>query len=260
MSYKAIIIDLDGTAVDSPAQKTPSSRLVEAATSLQDVGIQICAATGRGEKYAWDVLGALHLRSPSIVSGGSRIVDAERRELWRSGLSKQQVSAICDTLLKFHYSAVWDDYVEDAYLSGGWSVEELRKQGDAYLIEAIYVPKADADKVIEALNENVPDIAVVKVTALRPGTNDLHITHRTATKEHAIYELEKILGIDKADMIGVGDGPNDTHLFTAVGYKVAMDNAVDELKEKADEVIGSIQEDGLAEYFERLTKEREDEI
>ena len=70
-----------------------------------------------------------------------------------------------------------------------------------------------------------------------------------------LYKIEQILGADRSEMIGIGDGHNDLHLFAAVGHKVAMGNAVDELKQAADETIGSVQEQGLEKYLERKLKE-----
>ena len=75
---------------------------------------------------------------------------------------------------------------------------------------------------------------------------------RTLVKEHAIAKLLKILSVEKDRSVGVGDGYNDVHLFNAVGYKVAMGNAVPELKARADIIIGSVKEDGLAQYLKTL--------
>jgi hydroxymethylpyrimidine pyrophosphatase-like HAD family hydrolase len=126
------------------------------------------------------------------------------------------------------------------------------------MFEVVFVPNDEAREVANLLL-HVEGIAVTLVTAQRNGMNDIHITNAAATKEHAIYELEKILGIDKNDMIGVGDGHNDLHLFKAVGHKVAMGNAVEELKQAADEIIGDVKFDGLAVYFEKLAKGDENE-
>ena len=90
------------------------------------------------------------------------------------------------------------------------------------------------------------------VNAQKPGTKDIHILNREATKEHAVAELLKLIGIEKENTIGVGDGHNDIHLFNAVEKKVAMGNAVDGLKSQANLVIESVTDDGLATYFESL--------
>ncbi|MDU1714831.1 MAG: Cof-type HAD-IIB family hydrolase, partial [Streptococcus vestibularis] len=49
-----------------------------------------------------------------------------------------------------------------------------------------------------------------------------------------------------------GDGPNDMEIFDYVGLKIAMGNATPELKEKADYVTGTIEEDGIFNALEEL--------
>ncbi len=256
MRYKAVIIDLDGTAVDSPQQKIASGRLTQAISGLEQRGIKVCAATGRCELFAMPVLSSTGLVQPAIVSAGTRIINPKtEQELWRCGLSDQQVSQVIDIFKTLDFGFLWNDYTDDDYLNGGWPIADFDKQSDEiYFLQVVFVPHDQSVQVAERLL-SVLDIAVTMVVAQRPGYNDLHITHKVATKEHAIYELEKMIGVPKDQMIGVGDGHNDLHLFAAVGHKVAMGNAVDELKNAADEIIGSVQNEGLAEYFEKLAQE-----
>jgi hydroxymethylpyrimidine pyrophosphatase-like HAD family hydrolase len=82
------------------------------------------------------------------------------------------------------------------------------------------------------------------------GGIDLHITNSQSTKEHAVIELCKMLGVNPANVAGVGDGHNDIHLFNSVGHKIAMGNAVADLKAVADQVIACLDEDGLAKFIE----------
>ena len=62
----------------------------------------------------------------------------------------------------------------------------------------------------------------------------------------------EILDIKKEESIAIGDDNNDLPMFEQVGYKVAMDNAIDIVKEKADEITLSNDEDGVAVYLEKL--------
>lgn len=255
MKYQAIIFDLDGTAVDSPVQKRATQRLLQAAKKLSSLGFKLCAATGRPESFAAPVLASMELHDPAIVAGGTRIINpATGKELWRCGLNSSQVHKVVDALRGLPYGVLWNESNEDDYLNGGWDFEQFSDYSDTYFINVCFVPNDEASNVMKRL-DSIDGLAVTLVVSQKADCNDIHITNRAATKEHAIYELEKIIGVKKANMIGVGDGHNDLHLFNAVGHKVAMGNAVDELKQVADEVIGSIKEDGLALYFEKLAKE-----
>ncbi len=255
MRPKAIIIDIDGTALDSPAQKLATRRLVTAIRNVENLGIKVCAATGRSQSFAMPALTSMGLDNPVIVAGGTRIIDpVSGDKLWESSLTEKQARSIVEKLKQFDYGYLWNDSTEQDYLSGGWLLSDYSYGGDLYFFEVCFVPNAEADSVLLALS-TIEGVALTKVVAQRPGTNDIHITNAEATKEHAIYELQKLIGASKNELIGVGDGHNDLHIFNAVGYKVAMGNAVSDLKERADQVIGSVKGDGLAEYFEDLVKE-----
>lgn len=257
MDYKAIITDLDGTAVDSPTQKTATKRLQEAVAGLQRMGLKVCAATGRPQSFAMPVISSMGLKDLCIISGGTRIIDPlNQQEVWSCSINPDDMHLATDKLKKYSYRYLWNDYVETDYLEGCWGLEDFSEYNNTYFFEVCYVPHSEVSEICADL-EQIPGLAVTVVVAQRPGYNDLHITNKKATKEHAIYELEKLINVPKEQMIGFGDGHNDLHLYNAVGHKVAMGNAVSELKSKADEVIGNVDVDGLAEYFEKLAKIKE---
>ena len=59
------------------------------------------------------------------------------------------------------------------------------------------------------------------------------------------------LGIEKENTYAFGDGVNDVEMIQLVGHGVAMGNAVEELKEVADEVTLSVDDHGIAAYFDK---------
>ena len=70
---------------------------------------------------------------------------------------------------------------------------------------------------------------------------------KTLQKGKALSVLAEKLGIDKSEIACIGDGENDLPMFDVSGLKFAMGNAVDELKKKADAVLSSNNENGVAE-------------
>lgn len=259
MKYKAIITDLDGTAIDSPSQTAATRRLSKAVSKLQEKEVKVCAATGRSLNFASKTLHTMGIKDPVIVSAGTRIVNPlSRQELWSYYLSSQQIEQILAVLKDYDYKILWNDYEEDDYMQKeGFDVSEYDKNLPTYFLQVCYLSEHKADEVAGKL-EKIESITVEKPTALK-GKNlkDLHVMRSNTTKENAVYALAKILGIKPNECIGIGDGSNDVKMFEAVGYKVAMSNAVEELKQEADEIIGDIRDDGLAEYFEKLAKELE---
>ncbi|MCE7936335.1 HAD family phosphatase [Candidatus Saccharibacteria bacterium CPR2] len=254
--YKALIFDIDGTAINSPSQKVPSERLVQAIRKLEE-DYYACAATGRVWTFAEPVLKGLSLVDPCIISAGTQICNPVTGEImWQCDIDEADLAATLAIAKKYpKYKVLYNDNDEDAYLNGGLDVANLQITEPVYFFELIFVPQEIAPQIVAELSK-IDGVAVTLVVAQRAGFNDIHVTNRNATKEHAIAELLKILKIKQEDTIGVGDGHNDIHLFNAVKHKVAMGNAVDELKAASNEVIGLVTEDGFSEYIERLSDVR----
>jgi 5-amino-6-(5-phospho-D-ribitylamino)uracil phosphatase len=252
-----IIFDIDGTAVDSPKQNLPSKRLVNAVRDLQETHL-LCAATGRPWSYARPVLHELGLTEPCIISSGAQICNPRTGGIiWQSNLdnkASQEVARILNNhpgLREYPKCRVLlDDYDLGSHFSGGLKAGSLEIGGSAYCIHIVFVPDNVAIDV-QARLSLVDNVTCTLAVAQAPGLKDLHITSSDATKEHAVGRLLELAGLEKYAAIGVGDGHNDLHLFNAVNHKVAMGNAVDELKRVAHEVLGSVEEDGLALFFER---------
>lgn len=74
---------------------------------------------------------------------------------------------------------------------------------------------------------------------------------RGVDKGAAIAGLIERLGLEREDVIACGDGLNDLSMIRYAGLGVAMANAQPEVKEAADVVTLSNDEDGVAEVIER---------
>ena len=70
------------------------------------------------------------------------------------------------------------------------------------------------------------------------------------TKENAIMKITEVCGFGTDSMIAFGDDYADIGMLKLCGVGVAMGNAIDEVKERADIVIGSNDENGIAHFIE----------
>lgn len=80
--------------------------------------------------------------------------------------------------------------------------------------------------------------------------NTAMITHKLADKGKALETLIRYFGINKEQTISFGDSINDIPMLIASGTGVAMGNAVSRVKEIADDITLSNDEDGVAKYIE----------
>lgn len=254
MRKEAIIFDLDGTAIDSPIQKLPTKRLVTAGKNLLD-DYYLCAATGRCWTYGKDVIQGLGLKDLCIISGGTQICDPQTGEVvWQKDIAPQALSEVIKIFSENgKQKLIFNDYTEDDYFNGGVLPKDFDVSLRVNWLSQSFVPDELAIQLRTKL-DSVEGITCVMVVSQKPGCRDLHIVNENATKEHAIAELLDRLGVSRENAIGIGDGHNDIHLFNAVDKKVAVGNAVEDLKKVADLVIGDVKNDGLAKYFESLRK------
>jgi HAD superfamily hydrolase (TIGR01484 family) len=253
MKNQAIIFDIDGTAIDSPTQKLPTNRLVKAIRGVE-TKYCLCAATGRVWSFAKPILKGLSLVDPCIISAGTQICDPSTGKIiWQCDIEPDALAAVIRVVKKYPgIRVLFNDYDESAYLKQeGWELNGLVINEPVYFFEPVFVPEKIAPEIAAKLSE-INGIACTMAVAQKPGFNDLHITNGNATKEHSVAELLKLIDVKRENTTGVGDGHNDIHLFNAVSHKVAMGNAVKELKDTADEKIGDVADEGFAKFLESL--------
>ncbi|HMI93867.1 MAG TPA: HAD hydrolase family protein, partial [Polyangiales bacterium] len=84
-----------------------------------------------------------------------------------------------------------------------------------------------------------------------PGWHWLTVQSALASKEHALRDLAALCGLGLDAVTVFGDEVNDIPMFRCAGRGVAVENAIDELKRIAHEVIGPHHEDSVARYLRR---------
>jgi Cof subfamily protein (haloacid dehalogenase superfamily) len=246
VKYKAIIFDLDGTAIPSDPVGLPSQKLVDTVVAFKEK-ILLCAATGRplsNSKYIFD---ALRLKEPCIISGGSQIYDPlQQKIVWERLIEHADVEGVLRIAHPYHYEVL----LNETLLGSGKPAREHMTTPDDK-VNVMYImgcSTADADAMLQQLRQ-LPNIVAADVVSWINAGVDIHITHKAATKEYAARELLTLLGLESEEVIAVGDGNNDIPLFKTAGRKIAMGNSTTELKEIADEICGSLADDGLADVI-----------
>lgn len=245
MSYEAIIFDLDGTAVPNAQAALPSARLVTAIRAAE-ASFKLCAATGRPITNAKGILDGLGLVDPCVISAGTQIINPQSGEiLWECDIEPDDVTQILEICSPYPYELL----IRNELMGEGSPAAQHEIGGPVNVMFLMQCGQDDGETIMKKL-ASIPTISASGVLSWTGKDVDIHITHRDATKEHAIAKLLDIIGVSKEKTIGVGDGNNDVHLFKAVGFKVAMGNATEVLKSQADYVCGSVDDDGLAIFIE----------
>ena len=244
MKYKSIIFDLDGTVVPSKLDGMPSEEVIKSVQKLQGK-MKLSFATGRSIYTCRDIEKVFNLTDPCVINGGSQIVNPKTEEvLWEQCLPDNVVENVINISREFSEKFI----INGIIFEGQANISEFPKI--ANIIVALGVRKDNTDYFVGELTK-IPDLAVHILPSWIEGDYwDIHITHKLATKKYAIEKLIEILGVKKEEVIGIGDGNNDIALFESVGYKVAMGNAVDVLKNAADYITDTLENHGFAKFIE----------
>jgi Cof subfamily protein (haloacid dehalogenase superfamily) len=255
MTYKALILDVDGTLVPYDYNALPSEKVKQFITKAQEQ-VSVCVATGRSYAFVEPVLKALSIDyGLAIVNNGAQVIDIEtKKEYYSQPIAPSDISIIIELLqeegISFYLNA------------GGRDIPYERNYIPAHVFN-IYSRELFSQikirRVIKKLN-NYSKISIQETNHKDADLSGFVITHALATKQHGTWEAAKILDLKRAELVGVGDGYNDFSLFSACGLKVAMGNANDDLKELADYVAPTVSEDGVAHVIEKYILKSIDEV
>jgi HAD superfamily hydrolase (TIGR01484 family) len=243
--YKALIFDLDGTAIPNKPDGMPSENLVEVVTELQRI-MRVCAATGRAWSNSKNIIRKLGLYDPCIICGGAQIIEpVSENTLWQKDMGQPQVESIMKVARQFPYKV----FFSDDEMAG--PSKDKMIQGPERIIYILSVSREDTEVILKQVRK-IPHSTAHETKSWTPGHCDIHITHSEATKNYAARALLKLLNLHKEEVVAAGDSNNDLPLFEIAGYKIAMENGSDEMKAKADLVAPDISEDGLATSLKGL--------
>jgi HAD superfamily hydrolase (TIGR01484 family) len=245
MQYKALICDVDGTLIPNKENAILSEKVKQAiAKASQNVYVGI--ATARPLFLLPYIVKELQLSGPSVINAGAEIIDlSTKKVLIEHLLEKEDLVFLLQRLEYFGLAIRLDDGQQDMVFDKTKAYEHIMK------IFSIAVSEEIADKLI-CETKNLAKVASHKVPSWNDGKFDIFFTNSQATKQHGVLEVAKLLGISTTEIIGIGDGHNDFLFLMACGFKVAMGNAVDDLKAIADYIAPSAEEDGVADVIHKF--------
>ena len=240
------MIDVDGTLVPNKRDGMPSEKVknaIEKASKKIHVGI----ATSRPEFIVNHIFADLNLSGPSIISGGARVIDVKTGKIYYDmPMVKKDVEQIIPIVKKYNQRLILDSSKGDVVIK---SIKDIPINPLGGYISGLTEKTANKiKKEIEYL-----DVAVtLHIVNGWQGKRVITFSHMAATKQHGIWEVAKVLGIETNEIIGIGDGANDFPLLMACGLKIAMENAIPDLKAIADYIAPSVDEDGVAHVIEKF--------
>lgn len=267
---KVIIMDIDGTLLNSKKMITDKTK--DALLKAQKNGVKLVLASGRPTKGLLKLGKELEMNQHHglfVSYNGSKVIDYETMEtLFNKPLSIAEGKAVLEHLKKFNVYPMIDKdnymYVNNVYASpirwNGKSINivEYESRNGSYLLcekeDLTEFLDYEVNKILTAgdpfylQNHYQEMMAPFKETLSCMFTADFYFeyTAKGIDKAKALNAVLKPMGYTQEQMIGFGDGMNDISMIQYTGIGVAMGNAVQKLKNVAQYVTASNDEEGVA--------------
>ena len=263
-----LAIDMDGTLLNSRHQVT--DRTLQALQNAAEAGITIVPTTGRpigslphrivGEAFYRYVISSNGACTTDLQTG-KELYEAEidREKAIRmlracSGMKHVGVSAHVEHLfvLQGRLLSILGrlSYGRDARKTRtcGNLITEVERRGKNVEELQLFYFSDSARTALEAMLAEVPQIHCAWTAPY------VEVFDAGASKGRALAALAQSLKIPREKVACIGDAENDFSMFDAAGVRFAMGNAIDALKARADQVLPSNDEDGVAAAIDRLLK------
>lgn len=272
MSIKVIIMDIDGTLKSSNRIITPKTK--EALLKAQAAGAKLILASGRPTTGLTPIAKELEMDKHNgllVAFNGSKVVDCATGEtLFNQAMTVEEGQAVLNHMKKFervrpiidkgeymYVTNVYDNYIN--FKGAPFNVIEYESRGNGYKLCEIDDLEAFADyplnkiltfadpEYLEKHHEAMAEPFKDSLSCMFTGAFYFEYTAKGIDKAKALDTVLKPMGYTQEDMIAFGDGHNDASMVKYAGTGVAMANAVQALKDIADEITLSNDEDGIAE-------------
>ena len=273
---KLVALHLDGTLFDNSSRI--SKRNLTAIRSITDKGIHVVISTGRPfEGIPFDQIKGTGINY-AITANGSGIYEISTGKcLYENAMDEELVTPILNFLLT-------RDIHMDAFIGGkGYTPVQCVETAQKLTVPSsiknyIITTRTRLDNILQFIHENqlkvqkmtlnfypaadgtLIDRETVRkflvsnpsITTVCGGYNNLEFTRADANKGVGLRKLAEILGVNPDATMAIGDTENDLAIIEAAGIGVAMGNATDAVKARADYVTTTNTKDGVAAAIEHF--------
>ena len=278
MSLKVIILDIDGTLVNSNGEMMPETKttLIKA----QEKGIKVILASGRptsgivdlGKELRMDEFNGLF-----VSYNGSKIIDFKTMEtLFNQPLSVHEGKAVLEHMKQFDVFPMVDKgdhmHTNDAFgtikfKGEDFGIVKYEARGNKCLLcehhdlaefldyEVNKILVAGTPEYLQEHHEEMARPFKDTLSCMFTSVFYFEYTAKGIDKAAALDTVLAPMGYTVDEMIAFGDGMNDLSMLKYVGTGVAMENAVDEVKANAQFITASNDEEGIAKALYKYIPE-----
>lgn len=263
---KLLVLDIDGTLVNSKKEITPAT--LEHLHKIQQEGHVVALASGRpypGMKAYSNQL-KLHEYGGYVLSfNGGKVIDCKTGEIvFKKAIPNSYLKTIYDYAIKNGLGMV--TYKDDVVLTGTEIDEYMEYEArlNSMVIHKVddFLEKVDFDMTkclltavpekAEIFEKELANLLASDLNVFRSEPYFIEITIKGVDKAESVDKLVNALGMRQADTICCGDGFNDLTMVQYGGIGVAMDNAQQIVKDNADYITASCDDDGIVQVIKEF--------
>ena len=261
---KMIVVDLDGTLLNKKSHCT--EKTIKYLKKLKSMGFIIVIATGRVLYDAMKVTNGAEFADYIIGSCGGVVYDRNNYKLIdKNCINKEYIRrvfnifnddfnniCVCDLFNYSRYNyqgkmgVIFDREIKD--------VDKFLNNNDDIVNLII---KFNDDKIVDKYADILHDDGI-ELVVMKDSFRDkrwIEVLAKDVSKYNAIKIIMNIENIDNDDVISFGDSMNDIDMVKLSGVGVAMENAIDEIKNVSKYITISHDDDGVIYFLKKYMKE-----
>lgn len=252
---RLLLFDLDGTLLDSSKRIPPRTR--EVLMRCRQKGLLIGVCTSRGEQ---NTLSYIEEIQPDVtITSGGAMIGYEGGYLYKAEFSREETREMIAAARRICGPSC--EITVDTAGAHYWNYKTDPKRQDPKWGDSIYTDFEDFDgcalkMCVEIFDEQQAaelQQALGHCDSIRFSDGYWYkFTKKDVTKENAIHRVCAACQIEPQEIAAFGDDLADIGMMQLCGLGIAMGNAVDKVRAIADLVIGSNDEEGIAEYLGKI--------
>lgn len=240
-NIKLIALDIDGTLITS--DHTISTRTEEAIKSAINKGVNVMLSTGRSSDMCHQYIEQLALDTYLITASGAEIWSPTKEIMNRCHHEATLIQSLFEKGEDIGLN-MWLISADQVFENGHFPTDFHKH---IWLKIGFY---SDDEQKLRQMKTYLSDYANIEITNSHP--MNIEVNPKNVSKAHALMTVCEELGMTMDQVMAVGDSLNDYTMIKQAGIGVAMGNAQSEIKEIADYVTKSNDEDGVALAIEKF--------
>lgn len=263
MAIKLVALDMDNTLLNR--QKLVSEKNREAICRAMEKGVYVTIATGRMPASAGYFAKNLGMNCPVVSCNGGVVKPLdEKTPIFEAHFLPKTVQSLIETCYKNNWYIRW--YIDDtiyvrykdermfpAYrTTKGLNIVAVGDDYKNYINDVTQLVICDINGRIQQIYDYIAETFGEKIGLQQNTGFTMDVTPPGINKAVGLSKLADYLGINREEVMAVGDGDNDLTMVKYAGCGVAMQNGISDLKKIASFVTKDCDDDGVAYAIEKF--------